>query len=249
MQVTIIACRRHELLLKTLESFHVNLFRWVEYADPWEAIINIDPVGIDKSAIDCIDVCNIFFKKVTVRTPETPNFSEAFKWVWSKVTSEYVLHLEDDWKLLRKVDLGDVFDILETEPNLALLRLPQFKAGHDSMKNWNLHFPFNGRYYECPETLKMSAGFCGHPSIIRGEFVRRTWPHINTTINPEKQFHRGPKELMKEVARWRYGVYAKPNDPPAIQDLGRKWMIANKLRKQGNKAWFTRWEEDNGESS
>jgi hypothetical protein len=54
---------------------------------------------------------------------------------------------------------------------------------------------------------------------------------------------------MEEVARWRYGVYAKPNDPPAILDIGRKWMVENKLRKRGNKAWFTQWEEDNGESN
>jgi len=186
----------------------------------------------------------LYLGKTVARTPEVPNFSDAFKWVWSQVKEDFVLHLEDDWELLRPVDLTAMLEVLDAEPDLALLRLPQFDAGHDTMKNWNLYFPYNGRYYECPENLKMSAGFCGHPSIIKGKFIRHTAPYINTKINPEKQFHHGPKEIMQEVTRWRYGVYAKPGEPHAIADLGRRWMTENKLHKQGNKAWFLNWEKD-----
>jgi hypothetical protein len=112
------------------------------------------------------------------------------------------------------------------------------------MKNWNLYFPYNGVYFECPDILKMSVGFCGHPSIIKKAFIETTAPYINTKLNPEKQFHHGPKEIMAVVAKWRYGVYAKPNEPNAIADLGRKWMVENKLTKKGSKAWFLEWEKE-----
>jgi hypothetical protein len=49
---------------------------------------------------------------------------------------------------------------------------------------------------------------------------------------------------MDEVLRWRYGVYAKPNQPNVIADLGRKWMVEHRLRKKGNKAWFLEWEKE-----
>lgn len=241
MEITITACQRHKVLEKTLATFRHNLF----LGNVECTYINIDPVGPDKTPTHCLDVARLYCGKVIARTPEKPNFSEAFKWAWSQVKSDYVLHLEDDWELLRPIDLQKIIELLETEPDLALLRLPQFASQSNSMKNWNLYFPYNGRYFECPENLKMSVGFCGHPSIIKGKFIRHTVPYIDTKINPEKQFHRGPKEIMAEVARWRYGVYANPNEPNAIADLGRKWMVENKLRKQGNKAWFMQWEEDN----
>lgn len=240
MDITITASRRSQVLRKTLESFKVNLLG----DTPCRVIINIDPVGLDEDPNLCLDVCRLFFDDVCYRIAPVPNFSEAFKWVWSRVKSDYVLHLEDDWQLLRKIDLADMLRVLHSEPDLALLRLPQFRSGVNSMKNWNLYFPYNGVYFECPDILKMSVGFCGHPSIIKKAFIETTAPYINTKLNPEKQFHRGPKEIMAVVAKWRYGVYAKPNEPSAIADLGRRWMVENKLTKKGNKAWFLEWEKE-----
>lgn len=240
MDITITATRRSAVLRKTLESFKMNLLGGL----PCRVIINIDPLGLNEDPYLSIDVCRMYFDDVVYSISPMPNFSAAFKWTWLKVKSDFVLHLEDDWQLVRKVDLNNMLEILKSEPDLALLRLPQFRSESMSMKNWNLYFPYNGKYFECPENLRMQVGFCGHPSIIKKEFIQRTAPHIDTKLNPEKQFHHGPKEILAEVAKWRYGVYAKPNEPNAIQDLGRKWMVENKLRKKGNKAWFLEWEKE-----
>jgi len=240
LDVTITATRRHEILRVTLESFKKNLFK--DY--PIKIIINIDPVGPDKDENDCLRVCWDVFPKAEMlfRAPSVPNFSEAFKWVWNESRSNYVFHLEDDWQLMREIDLKDMINMLNRHECLALLRLPQARSTEKTMKNWNLFFPWNGEFFECPEVLKMSAGFCGHPSLIKGEFVQRTAPYIDTTKNPEKQFHHGPKEIIAEVSRWAYGVYSQPNMPSAIQDIGRKWAVQNGWCKQGTKAFFLRWE-------
>ena len=241
IDLTITATKRHEILRKTLESFKKNLIK-----DAFVRIlINVDPVGPDENHFDCIDVClkTFLHMEVKYRAPEKPNFAEGFKWVWNEVRANFVLHLEDDWELLREIDLKDMIDMLNRHKNLALLRLPQFKSTEHSMKNWNLFFPYNGEYFECPKELTIAAGFCGHPSLIKGEFVQAIAPYIDTTKNPEKQFHRGPIEIMQEVAKWKYGVYSQPNMPNAIADLGRRWSVETGWQKKGPKAWFMEWEK------
>jgi hypothetical protein len=158
-----------------------------------------------------------------------------------------VFHLEDDWELVRKIDLNEMITILNNNPDLLLLRLPQFHSKAHEMKNWNLFFPWNGEFFECPAEIRVSQGFCGHPSLIRGAFVQKTAPYIDITKNPEKQFHHGPQEIINEVAQWRFGVFSQPNMPPAIHDLGREWAAQTNWRKKGSKAWFLEWEEvENG---
>lgn len=242
LDITITATQRHEILRKTLESFKKNLFK----DHPIRSInINIDPVGPDSDYFRCLDVCKKVFPDVYLnyRAPEKPNFSEGFKWVWNEARSNFVFHLEDDWELLRNINLSDMMDMLNRHDDLALLRLPQFKSTEKTMKNWNLFYPWNGVYFECPKNLIMTAGFCGHPSLIKGEFVQNTAPFIDTAKNPEKQFHHGPPMIMEEVVKWKFGVYGQPNMPNAIADLGRKWSVETGWQKKGPKAWFLEWEK------
>lgn len=261
LDITITATQRHEILRRTLESFKKNLFK--DY--PIRSInINIDPVGPDKDHSACLEVCLDIFANVDVkqiptnsyimpegsidtiinyRAPEKPNFAEGFKWAWNEARTNFVFHLEDDWELLREIDLNEMINMLNKHEDLALLRLPQFRSTEKTMKNWNLFYPWSGEYFKCPLDLVTTAGFCGHPSLIKGEFVQNTAPYIDITKNPEKQFHHGPKEIMEEVAKWKFGVYSQPNMPAAIADIGRKWSVETGWQKKGPKAWFLEWEK------
>jgi hypothetical protein len=243
IDITITACRRRELLFKTLNSFLEKALINV----PFRLIINVDPVGVDEDSYKSVELCNWFSSPVVYRCPEKPNFSEAFKWSWDQAEADWVFHLEDDWELLVNVDLNDMMGILKSHSKLALLRLPQFKAGEDKMKNWDRWFPWNGTYFECPEEMKQAVGFCGHPSLIKGQYVRACRGHLLTDRNPEKQFHGGNPFLVAEATRWEYGVYSKPGHPNYIQDLGRKWSVDNGWKKKGNKAHFMIWEPINKE--
>lgn len=237
IDITMTATRRHEILEKTLESFKRNLF---ENINP-RLIINIDPVGPDENSEKCINVCLRYFKEVVVNLPKTPNFSRAFIWTWSQTISPFVFHLEDDWELLRPISLFFMIDLLNKYKDLALLRLPQFKSTHE-MKNWNLFFPWNGEFFECPENLRKLAGFCGHPSLIKKQFIHNTYPLIDSSLNPEKQFHQDPR-LIREVLKWRYGVFSKQNTPNILQDLGRVWLRDSEWQKRGDKGYFIEWEK------
>lgn len=238
------AVRRPEIIYKTLSSFANNLFNQ-ELLESSRLIINIDPVGGPKECIDLIkDICYSFFlDRVTFRIPEKPNFSAAFKWLWKQTTADYVFHLEDDWELIRRININEIINVLDSESDLSLMRLPMFRSGFSIMKNWNRFYPWNGKYFECPKELKRSVGFCGHPSIIKKEFIKAIVDHINVMYNPEKQFHRGSVQILKTVDKYRFGVWGPQNSDPAIIDLGRDWLRNKPWQKKGTKAFFTEWEE------
>jgi len=240
IDVTITACRRRELLFKTLNSFLENLL----WNHDFRIIINVDPVGVNEDSYKSIELCYWFAEPVIARCPAEPNFSDAFKWCWDQVENNWILQLEDDWELLQRVDLRHMMGILESYQDLALLRLPQFKCGKDGMKNWDRWFPWNGTYYECPEEIKQAVGFCGHPSLIKGSFVKACRQHLLTDRNPEKQFHGGNEALVNEVMHWKYGVYGHPGEPNYIRDMGREWAVKNGWKKKGNKAHFMIWEKE-----
>lgn len=240
LDITMTACNRPEILERTLSSFHENMnLKNVKC----RLVVNVDKVGTDAPLKETIEICLNYFRDTKFNFPEIPSFPKAFKWAWSQVEAPYVLHLEDDWELLRPISLHEIIELLDKYEDLALLRLPAFIATENTMKNWNKFFPWNGEFFECPKEIVGGLGFCGHPSIIKNKFVKHIAQFIDTKRNPEKQI-KGRNGLLKDfLTSFRYGVYGKPNSPPIIRDLGRKWMIEKGWGKEGSKAWFVRWKK------
>jgi hypothetical protein len=241
IDITMTAVRRPEILKRTLHSFYKNLFHPI--IDQCRLIINIDPVGEDIPSYNMDSIVSGYFRRYAINLPMTAHFPTAFCWTWNKATAPWVFHLEDDWELLEFIDIGALIHVMKKHRNLASLRLPFFNSTSDEMKNWNLHFPWNGEYFECPDNLKQAAGFAGHPSLLRGEFVRNCAPLLRLDLNPEKQFHEGNPDLLMEVMKWDYGVWGRPNHPRMIKDIGIEWKTTNKFIKKGNKAFFVEWEK------
>lgn len=240
VDVTITATKRLDILFKTLASFMENLL----WKTDCEAIVNVDPVGDDHQSEKVLRVVELFLPVKCSRQGIDPDFCEAFRYTWSCVDAPWVFHLEDDWELKQKVDIDEMRQILEEEDDLALLRLPQFRSTMTDMKNWDKFFPWNGKYFECPDELRQGVGFCGHPSLIKGDYVKTCAELIKPGKNPEKQFHGDNDKLVAEVMKWRYGVFSKPNHPNYIQDLGREWMSKSGWKKEGSKAFFLKWEKE-----
>jgi hypothetical protein len=238
IDITMTACRRAAILERTLASFKRHLFKDADA----QLIMNVDPVGPDRLVTVLKVAWREFPGSVLTRAAAQPSFPKAFKWAWSTTSAPWVFHLEDDWELLCPVSLGHMIQIMEEHPDLAVLRLPWRPTGFQAMKNWRYFFPWNGQFFECPSTLRWEVGFCGHPSLIRGDFVRKAAQLLNDEQNPEKQFHYWNKPLIEEVVRWRFGVFAKQNQDAAVQDIGREWMQENDWQKAGTKAFFTHWE-------
>ena len=248
IDITMTATLRPNIFKQTIDSFFNNMFDDYRAAGhQLNLVLNIDPVGnkdIDESF--CIPFVKGKFDKVIISTPPKASFPKAFKYNWTHIydDTDYVFNLEDDWVLTQRIDWQKLLNVMDNKKNLAILRLAAFYAMGLKMKNWNKYFKYNSLYYVCPEELKGSVGFCGHPSFIKAEFVRNTAKYLDEIRNPEKQFHnRGRTPVMNEVYKWEYGVWSIPGSQPLISDIGRRWMVENGFRKKGTKAFFIEWEK------
>ena len=75
IDVTITACRRRELLFKTLNSFLENALSRYSF----RIIVNVDPVGVEEDSYKSVELCYWFATPVVYRCPKEPNFSDAYK--------------------------------------------------------------------------------------------------------------------------------------------------------------------------
>lgn len=228
---------RLNLLRRTLFSFHDYCFGHnnIEF----RSITNIDNNYNYTShtyTSEFIEVLESHFDTMSINVTSEPNFPKAQAWVWSQVETKYFFNLEDDWKLLRKVDLNDMIRIMEENRNLALLRLPVWNAEEKRTKQWNLHFPFRDEFFICPYRDVRDAGFSGNPSLIRKKFIDEVLKLIDYKKCPEKQIH-----SMDFVQKWDFGVYQKPLEERAIKDIGGKWRLDNGLKKNQKDYYFTHW--------
>ena len=210
------------------------------YSHPLLLRLNIDPVGHDISPYDVLDVARQFpWADIDYRIADKASFPKAFTWVLDHTDTPFTFNLEEDWELLRTVDLLSMLGMMANDFRLVILRLPIFHADLNDMKNWKCWYPWNGQYFECPEMRRLDLGFCGHPSLIRTSWLQGALPRIDDRYNPEKQFH--TTALCNAVLPWRYGVYGHPDGPPYIRDIGRGWMAVNGWTKAGTPAFFTEW--------
>lgn len=243
IDITITATLRPELLERTLQSFFSNMFLdW-----PVRAIINVDYAGGPVSAVSEIQrIMRKYFSRIVMILSETPHFGRAFHKVWSLAGTDcrYVFHLEDDWELTRFLPIGCLIEEMSKDSKLAILRLPQNDAPLvGDYKDWNLFYPYNGCFYEVPKQLLPTVGFCGHPSLIRSDFVRTSLMFLDRDLNPEKQLKGICRGRIKWLSNCRLGVFCRPGESKAIVDIGRKWREEKGIGKQGPDAIFTNWQE------
>lgn len=124
ISITTTAMPRAEIFERTLKSFSENLknLDWKKS----KLYLNIDPFinnVADDVRKECLKIANSFVGQVVWRMPEAPNFSLALKWLWETAEDEIILNLEDDWELIREVDLESLIGLLSKRSiNHVLLR-------------------------------------------------------------------------------------------------------------------------------
>lgn len=248
--IVCIATLRSELLFKTFQSFNHNLF--MGDIGEHRLIINIDLVGVQNEEdirpelANVLSVINQFnFKNVTLRWSDKPNFAHAWFWAFSLTDDCYVFYLEEDWVLLRKVNLNRMLELFKEDSTLAHLRLSAFPSSDRTLKNWNKFAYWNGKYFEVEDNDKLSIGWSGHPSMNRTNFMRQAMSIMNWSSNPEKQIkgRRYQCQMNNLLLDNNFGVFINPSESMQIVDIGRKWMVENGFKKSGNKAFFTEWEK------
>lgn len=247
IDITCTATLRPELLRTTLESHAKYLFKG-SFKD-CRLIVNIDCAGVKEKNYVNKKICRIFkviddacFKKVTLKITDQPHFGRAWMWCMEQVESELFFHLEEDWEMKFDLDLDKMVSLFHEDPALAHLRLSMFRSEKETCKNWNKFLDWNGKYFEVKKEERGVIGWAGHPSLNRTSFMKAVLPAIDAESNPEKQIkHKIHPRITRAIEKFRFGSFHPQNSPPAVEDIGRRWMVEHGWAKAGNKAWFTQW--------
>ena len=205
IDITTSATIRPGLLQRTLSSFRDNL---LNNNHTYRLIINVDPAGEeDKTADDVIEVAKSYFDNVVSRTPESPSFAGAVIWCWSQVESDIVFHLEDDWIMLRPIDLDKMLGTIAEFGNFDSFRLA--KQNQKCSK----------------QRVKLYDRLSLNPVFIRKKFIKKAIQHMSPDKNPEKQLRAVDPECGKFIKKTSHGVYVEQGSGVVVQDIGRKWMM------------------------
>jgi hypothetical protein len=218
IDVTLIATRRPELVDLTLRSFQQNLFSRVRCR---RLVLNIDPLwGSDDDDREVERICRRFFADVDVRRPASPSFGGAVKWAWSRPTSEWFLHLEDDWLLARGIN-----------PATLATELSASDVGQVQLANLSR----SQRARKIPLEIATSPGF------VRSAFAEIAVRHMNPDMDPEKQFYEGHNPAgLAEMIRFRTKFYGDAGTPKLLYDTGRVWRKVRGIKKgvrRGTSLW------------
>ena len=216
------AAIRPQLLDHTFNSFTKHM---LHDKSRYRLIINIDPIGEKLKRRDReLNIAKQYFDDVVFNFPETPGFTKAVQWCWSQTTAKYLLHLEDDWKLLQNINIDWMIEMLE-QYKLTSLRLSKERIGKSKHSN-----KFGFIYWP-----KISL----NPTLFKGNFVRQVEPLMNMSQNPEKQLRPTNSELGKIISKTQHGVYTKEGTGMIVLDIGRQWMNKSRFKK---KTGFLHWE-------
>lgn len=108
---TTTALVRPEIIEKTYASFSKNLVG-IDLSK-CTLYINIDPIPNNANPMPVIKIARKFFGEVCVRIPMSPNFSSAVNWCWESANTPYIFHLEDDWLLLKEIDIQKTIKLFD----------------------------------------------------------------------------------------------------------------------------------------
>lgn len=250
IDLTTTATLRPELLDFTFDSFTRGLFK--ENKNHIRLIINIDWTGEEDDYLakekffHVLGVIDKYkFREILVRVSRQPSLPRAFMWCMRQIESQFFFNLEEDWLLVEDISIESMLYQFRKYPKLAHLRLSAFKSEEETCKNWNKFTRWNGNFFEVAREDVGAIGWAGHPSMNRSSFMKECLAVMTSSFNPEKQIksRRFSHPMNDILAKYDFGVFTKQNSSRQIVDIGREWMIRHGYAKQGNKAWFTKWEK------
>lgn len=241
IDVTTTAICRPKLIERTFESFTTNLLNGEH---DYRLVINIDPYGDDKDGErfkQVLKICYKYFKRVKYNVPNVSLYSRAAKWVWDNCNAEYVFNLQDDWIMLREIDINIMIKHLAANDKLASMRLgAKWLSECVGRRIFGCTLDGEARGY-------MWSNFCGmlgmNPALIKGEYVKAIAPHMVEHMGVERQIKSHYQHHVQKNKKYIFGVFGNPRQKQIVKDTGIPWRQGRGVRKNsdGN---FTYYKEN-----
>lgn len=244
VDVTTTATIRPNIHRLTFRSFTRNLLRGHDA----RLILNVDPIGDKgKTITDVLSVVKDYFQHTVVNHPVTANFPMALKWCWQQVETEFFFNLEDDWRLVRSLDLDDMVRVMKKYPRLALLRLPKGETTDAECEVYSTpsigRYAWNGDYFEAPTGVR--SGYAGMPSLIRTSWMRAWVDDLRQDLNHERCWKSMAKRGDPRATGWAYGAYAPRDAELTVVDVGRNYRQVYGIERN-SRTNLTQWIDKNG---
>ena len=239
IDITMVATLRPDILRRTLKSWCRNMFT---DRDRYRLILHIDAIGEDCEPSDVLKVAKHYFSNIKYNISFTEfSHAKAFKWCWDQVESGYVMHVDDDWELVKEVNIDDLIKIHNEIGNLSYLGITRRNIPKISGK-----MKFRNETCNCISMKVFLLGMCEYvlykgallstgnkfnkftinPGMFSGKFIKQIRPHLDIKKDPELLFKlRGKnKKIENIIQKWEMGYYTKPGESPYMKDIGREWM-------------------------
>ena len=240
IDITMTAVLRTGILDETLRTISEKVCK---DRDGFRLIINVDPIGEAIKPMKVIKVARNYFDDIIYNISKEPSFPKAVKWIWSQATAPYIFHWEDDVNILRDIDVDHMIKILKDNKDLSSLRLykgttPKSRRGFNT---FNCRWVYNPEGFYVAKDWKKQFGL--NPILIKREFIQEAVTRMVEDTNPEKQFRYSQKYMRPLIQKWKYGIYAKPNETRLIDGRkGEAWKQKMKLNKPVGQT-FLKWEK------
>ena len=207
LEFTTTACNRPEILEQTYQSYTKNL-KNIDFTTS-TLYINIDPAPDNTNISEVITVARKYFGNVIYNIPTEPNFAQAILWCFQQVKGDYFFHLEDDWNLMREVDIHDMIEVIK-QPNILQCIL--------NKKNIN------------PRELYEPAFI---PSLFQTKIINVYIKLMNNESNPESQMKNIYRQNIFHIQKYKSQPFL-PNIELS-RDIGREWLKSNGIKRDYDK--------------
>lgn len=220
---------RPDILDRTYRSFCKKLFNNDRNC---RLIINIDPVG-DKTVNpdEVLSVARRYFNDVVFNIPDSANFASAVIWCWSNVKNDYVFHLEDDWELLRNIDINDMIKVIDRYDSICSLRLSQGRIKGKFLDN-NILGKGDNLGFLLFDRISLN------PTLIKKKFINEVIGEMVDYLNPESQLvpswankKRQDVVISEIMGHWHHVQYNTVKGA-LVRDIGREWRVRRKIKRQ-----------------
>jgi hypothetical protein len=204
MTFTTTACNRPSVLKRTYESY-CNKLKGIDF-NKSTLYINIDPAPNSNNIGLVKEIAESYFGNVICNFSNTANFANAVIWCFSKVDTKYFFNLEDDWILLKDVNIKDVLNKFNENTLQCILN-----------KNKKV-------------TLKREFGEPAFvPSVFSTEIMKKYLNLLDTSRNPEAQFKYIYRKNTNGLKKYN-SLYLNKNIEYS-RDIGRVWLQKNGLKR------------------
>ncbi len=208
LEFTTTACNRPDVLEMTYRSYTSRL-KNIDFSNS-TLYINVDPAPNSNNIQYIKTIAEKYFGTVICNFPKEPNFAAAVLWCFNQVKEDMFFHLEDDWILMRDVDINKMVNSLGKNNIQCILNK---SSKYMSRK-------------EAGEPALM-------PSLFSKKYVDKYVALMNDSKNPEAQMKYIFRKNTDKLRKHRSVLFGSRCE--YSKDIGRQWLRKNGLRREYEK--------------